>query len=124
MSMKLTQYIPRAGQTLLDADLWIRQVTKILTGAFAPTDQGATASFLWNSSAQNPTVPVSSTKPAGIIVLSAVLHGAGDSKVVSGCDITWSWVPSASGGAILVNAVSGLTEAVDYDVTVWIVGSN
>lgn len=116
--MTLPKYIPRESDKITDADNWIRAVTAAIDGGVSPTK-----TFRWNSAAQNPTVtlPTTTKAPAGMVVLAAKLI-TGVSTTISGCTLTWSWTPSGSGGAILVSAISGLTAATDYDVTIWIVG--
>lgn len=109
------KYVPREGDTLRDADPWIRAMTAAVAGR-------ATRTFSFNSD-HPPTVTIPGTsRPAGITVLAAS-QPRGVGSVISGAPVTWTWAPSSTGGAIIVKAITGLTASTDYDVTIEIVGS-
>lgn len=118
----LQKFIPRTGAKLEDAIGWIRDVSAALTHGVSLADNmaGELVTFRWNSDAP-PTVLLKSTsKPIGLLVISA--SEPGGAAVASGMAIAWQWAPSSTQGKVQITTIDILAASTDYDVTAWAVG--
>jgi len=125
--MKPTRIIPTKDHKAVDLEPMLKDLHALASGAATLTDQmsGQIVTFTWNDAQPAPVVALrATTKPIGVLVLSAALASrAVDPTTVSSCvPVGWAWSPATSGSSITVTTVGLLTSAVDYNITMWVIG--